>query len=102
MSLFAISFRIHEDSTYETRYESLVEQIQKEAVDNTWEETTSFYLIESEQKTSKSLCDDLYNNSKIIDSKDTKRWSHFVTQPAKVDSPMQRMIHHEDAETVFG
>ena len=31
-----------------------------------------------------------------------KRWSHFLTQPAKVDSPMQRMIHHEDAETVFG
>lgn len=31
-----------------------------------------------------------------------QRWSHFVTQPAKVDSPMQRMIHHEDAETVFG
>jgi hypothetical protein len=31
-----------------------------------------------------------------------ERWSHFVTQPAKVDSPMQRMIHHEDAETVFG
>jgi hypothetical protein len=29
-------------------------------------------------------------------------WSHFLTQPAKVDSPMQRMIHHEDAETVFG
>jgi hypothetical protein len=32
----------------------------------------------------------------------SKRWSHFLTQPAKVDSPMQRMIHHEDAETVFG
>lgn len=31
-----------------------------------------------------------------------ERWSHFVTQPAKVGSPMQRMIHHEDAETVFG
>ncbi len=31
-----------------------------------------------------------------------KRWSHLVRQPAKVDSPMQRMIHHEDAETVFG
>jgi hypothetical protein len=31
-----------------------------------------------------------------------ERWSHFLTQPAKVDSPMQRMIHHEDAETVFG
>jgi hypothetical protein len=34
--------------------------------------------------------------------KTAKRWSHFLTQPAKVDSPMQRMIHHEDAETVFG
>ena len=32
----------------------------------------------------------------------TQRWSHFLTQPAKVDSPIQRMIHHEDAETIFG
>jgi hypothetical protein len=31
-----------------------------------------------------------------------ERWSHFLTQPAKVDSPMQRMIHHENAKTVFG
>ncbi len=31
-----------------------------------------------------------------------ERWSHFLTQAAKVDSPMQRMIPHEDAETVFG
>jgi len=32
----------------------------------------------------------------------TQRWSHFLTQPAKVGSPMQRTTHHEDAETVFG
>jgi putative tryptophan/tyrosine transport system substrate-binding protein len=31
-----------------------------------------------------------------------KRWSHFLRQPAKVDSTIQRTIHHEDAETVFG
>jgi hypothetical protein len=31
-----------------------------------------------------------------------ERWSHFLTQPAKVDSPMQRTNHHEDATTVFG
>jgi hypothetical protein len=31
-----------------------------------------------------------------------KRWSHFLRQAAKVDSPMQRTTHHEDAETVFG
>ena len=31
-----------------------------------------------------------------------QRWSHFLRQPVKVDSPMKRTIHHEDAETVFG
>ena len=31
-----------------------------------------------------------------------ERWSHFLRQPAKVDSLMQRTTHHEDAETVFG
>jgi hypothetical protein len=31
-----------------------------------------------------------------------ERWSHFLRQPAKVDSSMQRTIHHEDVETVFG
>ena len=25
-------------------------------------------------------------------------WSHFLREPAKVDLPMQRTIHHEDAE----
>ena len=30
-----------------------------------------------------------------------QRWSRFLRQPAKVDSLMQRTIHHEDAETVF-
>ncbi len=34
--------------------------------------------------------------------KSIERWSHFLRQPAKVDSPMRRTIHHEDAETVFG
>jgi hypothetical protein len=31
-----------------------------------------------------------------------ERWSHFLRRPVKVDSPMQRTNHHEDAETVFG
>jgi hypothetical protein len=70
MTIFAISFRIHEDSTYEERYESLVEQIANAATDSTWEETTSFYVIESAHTSSKSLCDELYNNSKILESKD--------------------------------
>jgi hypothetical protein len=31
-----------------------------------------------------------------------ERWSCFLRQAAKVDSAMKRVIHHEDAETVFG
>ena len=36
------------------------------------------------------------------DRRGNERWSHFLTQPAKVDLPMQRTNHHEDAKTVFG
>jgi len=46
------------------------------------------------------------HNFKVDVGRDRKvvwqRWSHFLRQPAKVDSPMQRTDHHEDAETVFG
>ena len=31
-----------------------------------------------------------------------QRWSHFLRQGAKVDWPMQRTTHHEDAKTIFG
>src|SRR6266496_428615 len=36
------------------------------------------------------------------ETREPQRWSHFLRQAAKVDSPMRRTIHHEDAETVFG
>jgi hypothetical protein len=41
-------------------------------------------------------------NSRYCFDIELERWSHFLRQPAKVDSPMQRTNHHEDAETVFG
>jgi len=72
MSVFVISFRIHEDSTYEERYESLVEEIKKEAIGDVgdiWDETTSFFILQS-NKSSTSLCTDLYMHSKISDEKD--------------------------------
>jgi hypothetical protein len=31
-----------------------------------------------------------------------QRWSRFLRQPGKVDSPIRRTNHHEDAETIFG
>jgi len=30
-----------------------------------------------------------------------QRWSRFLRQAVKVDSTIQGMIHHEDAETLF-
>jgi hypothetical protein len=31
-----------------------------------------------------------------------ERWSRFLRQVVKVDAMTKRMIHHEDAQTVFG
>jgi hypothetical protein len=31
-----------------------------------------------------------------------QRWSRFLRRPGRVDSPIQRTNHHEDAETIFG
>jgi hypothetical protein len=47
MSIFAISFRIHEDATYAERYESLVKSIEAHSRGKYWDETTSFMLIEA-------------------------------------------------------
>jgi hypothetical protein len=47
MSIFAISFRIHEDATYAERYDSLVKGIQGHSRGKYWDETTSFVMIES-------------------------------------------------------
>jgi len=40
-------------------------------------------------------------NGKSASEDRAERWSRFVRQLAKVDLPMRRMIHYEDAETVF-
>lgn len=72
MPLFAISFRIFEDSTYQERHNCLVGQILKEAVGDigdTWDETASFFVIRS-NKLSKSLCDDLYMSAKMSEQQD--------------------------------
>ena len=67
MPSFAISFRVHEDSTYRVRYQSLVEQIKK--CSYAWLETTSFALV----RTSETLDDlefRLYYDSKLQADRD--------------------------------
>lgn len=65
MATHIISFRIAHDATATDRWESTVEKIRSEAKDRvTWEETTSFFLINS-NKTASDLALSIYLGSKF-------------------------------------
>jgi hypothetical protein len=66
MAIFNISFRIKETGEHQKRYESVVAAIKKEAKDNTtWEETTSFVVLES-NKSAADLCNTIYYGSDFM------------------------------------
>ncbi len=46
--------------------------------------------------------DDVAEAMALSDELLAERWSRFLRQGVKVDSMTRRIIHHEDAETVFG
>ena len=47
MAKFWISYRLKRNSTYEKRYDDLMEAIDDCCTGERWEETTSFHMIES-------------------------------------------------------
>lgn len=69
MAVFAITFRIHDDNDYDQRYSSVMDAIQYEANNRWWDETTSFYLIES-SKTSSNLAESIESKSDFSAEKD--------------------------------
>lgn len=69
MAIFATTFRIHNDDTYQDRWSSVVEAIRKETTSTYWEEPTSFALIES-GKNSSEVAASINQNSKLDPSKD--------------------------------
>jgi hypothetical protein len=71
MSIYAISFRIGDtgpDPSYEARYQSLVAAIHAQT-HRYWDETTSFFLIES-NKSPGTLADALVDSSSFDPRKD--------------------------------
>lgn len=62
MGNFILTFRLKNDSTYQRRYDSLVEKIREIAPKWLWEETSSFYAFEAEG-TADSVCHDLHYGS---------------------------------------
>jgi hypothetical protein len=71
MAIFAITFRIHDDSSYHDRYQSVVDAIKTVAAqgNNFWDEPTSFFLIES-SKNSEGIAAEIDQNSDFAASKD--------------------------------
>ncbi|MBY0560703.1 hypothetical protein [Hyphomicrobium sp.] len=69
MSIHAITFRIHEDSSYQTRWNSVNEAIKKETSSTYWAEPTSFFLIES-SKNSQQLASAIDANSSFANDRD--------------------------------
>lgn len=47
MDVFWITFRLHSDSTYDDRYEALVNAVHAHAVEGWWSEPTSFWMVGS-------------------------------------------------------
>lgn len=71
MTHFVISFRIHNDSSYQERYESFVGHAREigGGIGEVWEETSSFFALEA-TGTASTVCDSLYFGSKFDGTKD--------------------------------
>lgn len=73
MARIIVTFRIKNDSGYQTRYESFTKKA-AELADSSgvWEETTSFVAFKprSSSATAESVCSDLYLHSDFDSSKD--------------------------------
>jgi hypothetical protein len=69
MAIFAITFRIEDDSTYASRYNSVVAAIKGATTSTYWDEPTSFFLIES-GKNSADVAAQIDANSTFDSKKD--------------------------------
>lgn len=47
MAAYVLSFELHSDSTYTSRYQSLMKRVEEIAPGRTWDETTSFVAFSS-------------------------------------------------------
>ncbi len=87
MPVFTVSFRIHEDSTYQKRYDSFVEQLKVSRPDY-WEETTSFAIVRTAESID-DFCHRLYYKSEIYDSKDMFLVMDVDSKSARARGPIK-------------
>lgn len=70
MAHFLVSFRLASDSTYQERYDSVIERIDAIKTNGAvWDETSSVSIFEA-NGTAASVCDDLYYQTKLNANKD--------------------------------
>lgn len=70
MSTFIISFRVGSEGDYSQRYQTMMARIFAISTTNTWEETTSFVLIDS-PRSAEDIATDIYVNSDMNSKFDT-------------------------------
>jgi hypothetical protein len=68
MPRYAVTFRIHSDSTYSDRYNSFCDKV-KEGVTKWWAGTTAFYAIQTTEALD-AYCSRIYLYSKFDSTKD--------------------------------
>lgn len=69
MPSFAVSFELESNSSYSSRYRSLIEQLLSEPSKNVWTETTSFALVETSETLS-AFADRLYYKTDVSSATD--------------------------------
>lgn len=69
MANFILTFRLKQNSTYQSRYESFVKKVKEIAPKWIWEETSSFYAFETDGSAD-SVCHDLYYGTSFDEDTD--------------------------------
>ena len=70
MNHFIITYRIKHDDSYQGRYDAFVRKIKGFSPDLFWNETSSFYALQSEA-TARDICQVLCNNTGFDCAKDS-------------------------------
>lgn len=91
MANFIITFRFKSDDDYQERYDSFVKAVHGSAAAHPWDETSSFFALESvkSDETAESLCKKLWLESEFDDSKDTMLVIDLWNQKSATRGPIE-------------
>ena len=69
LSLFAVTVRLGAGADQDSRWRSVVTAMHHEAASGVWQESASYFLLES-SKSARQLCDAIFGAADIYDDRD--------------------------------